>query len=63
MLIIHSSKISFQKGISLSDHLNVITRNINVYFDYIVAKTRRKNGHHKAVVRLRACLPISEKYH
>ena len=46
----HSSKVSFQKRISKSGHLNVITRNINIYFDYIVAKTRRKNGHHKAIL-------------
>ena len=46
----HSSKVSFQKRFSSSDHLNDITRNINIYFDYIVAKTRRKNGHHKAVL-------------
>ena len=43
----HSSKVFFQKRFSSSDHLNVITTNINIrsyfiYFDYIVAKTRRK---------------------
>ena len=38
----HSSKVSFQKGFSLSDHLNVITRNVNIYFDCITAKTKRK---------------------
>ena len=43
----HSSKVSFQKRILSSDHLNVITTSINIYFDYIVAKTRRKNGHRK----------------
>ena len=59
----HSSKVSFQKRFLSSDHLNVITRNINIYLDYIEAKTRRKNGHHKAILRLRACLLISEKYH
>ena len=45
----HSSKVSFQKRFLSSDHLNVITRNINIYFNYIVAKPRRKNGHHKAI--------------
>ena len=50
----HSSKVSFQKRFSSSDHLNVITRNINIYFNYIVAKTMRKNGHRKAILRLRA---------
>ena len=51
-------KVSFQKRFSLSDHLNVITTNINIYFDYIMAKTRRKNGHHKAILRLGARLLI-----
>ena len=59
----HSSKVSFQKRISLSDHLNVISRNIYLYFDYILAKTRGKNDHYVAILRLRAFLPISEKYH
>ena len=31
----------FQKRFSSSDHSNVITTNINTYFDYILAKTRR----------------------
>ena len=57
----HSSKVSFQKRFSSSDHLNVVTTNFNIYFDYIVAKTRHKNGHHKAILRLRACLLILEK--
>ena len=38
----HSSKVSFQKRFSSSDHLNVMTTNINIYFDYILAKTRLK---------------------
>ena len=59
----HSSKVSFQKRISSNDHLTVITRNIDMYFDYIVAKTKRINGHYVALLRLRACLLISEKYH
>ena len=58
----YSSKVSFQKRFSSSDHLNVMTTNINLYFDYILAKTRRKNGHYKAILRLHACLLISEKY-
>ena len=45
---INPSKISFQKRFSSIDHLNVITRTISIYFDYIVTKTRRNNGHHKA---------------
>ena len=32
-----------------------------MYFDYTVAKPRRKNGQYVAILRLRACLPISEK--
>ena len=59
----HASKISFQRRISSSDHFNVITTNVNLYFDYILARSRRKNDHHKAILRLRACLTISEKYH
>ena len=43
---------------SSSDHLNVITRNINISFDYIVVKTRRNNDHHKAILQLRWCLHI-----
>ena len=42
-------KVSFQKRFSSSDHLNVINTNIYICFDNILAKTRRKNGHHKAV--------------
>ena len=53
-----SSKVYFQKRISSSDHLNVIKRNININFDYIIAKTMRINGDHKAILRLRACLSI-----
>ena len=58
----HLSKVFFQKRFSSSDYLNVITTNFNIYFDYtcIVAKTRHKNGHHKAILRLRASLLISE---
>ena len=56
----HLSKVSFQKRFSSSDYLNVITTNINIYFDCILAKTRRKNGHHKAVLWLHACLLISD---
>ena len=41
--------------------VNVITRKINIYFDYIVAKTVCKNGHHKAILRLHVCILISEK--
>ena len=54
---------SFQKRFSSSDHLNVINTNIGICFDNIIAKTRPKNGHHKAILRLRGCLLISEKYH
>ena len=50
----HSSKVSFQKRFSSSDHLNVITTNINICFDYILAKSKRKNGHHIPTLRLRA---------
>ena len=53
-------KVPFQKRISLSDHLNVFTRNTDIYFVYIVAKTRRKNDHYVAILRFHACLPISE---
>ena len=42
----------------MSDHLNVITTNINIYFDYIVAKTMCKNGHHKTILQLHASLQI-----
>ena len=55
--------VSFQKRFSLSDHLNVITTNINIYFAYIVAKTMCKIGHHKTILQLHASLLISEKYH
>ena len=30
---------NFYPGFSLSDHLNVITTNINIYFDYIVVQS------------------------
>ena len=36
-----SSKVSFKKKFSSSDHLNVINTIINIYFDCILAKTRR----------------------
>ena len=38
----HSLQVSFQKRFSSSNPLNVITRNIKIYFDFILAKTRRK---------------------
>ena len=56
----HLRKVSFQKRFSSGGQLNVITTNININFDYILAKPRRKNSHHKAILRLRAFLLISE---
>ena len=44
----------------LMDYLNVINTNIDIGFYNILPKTRRKNGHHKAILRLRGCLLISE---
>ena len=52
----HSSKVSFPKRFSSSDHLNAISTNISMYFDYLLAKTKQKYGHHKETLRLRACL-------
>ena len=54
----HASKVVFffQKRFSLSDLLNVINTNIDICFDNILAKTKRKNGHHKAILRLHGCL-------
>ena len=46
------SKVSFQKRVSSRDHLNVITSNINIYFDYILVKTRPKNDRHEAILLL-----------
>ena len=57
------SKVSFQKRFSSSDHLNVINTNTDICFDNIIDKTRHKNGHHKAILRLRGRLLISKKYH
>ena len=37
-----------------------MTTNVNIYFDNILAKTRRKKGH-KKLLRLRERLLISEK--
>ena len=51
----HLSKVSFQKRFTLSDHLNVTHTNINIYFDYILAKSRRKNGPHRAILWVRRC--------
>ena len=51
----NKAKVSFQKRFSSSDHLNVINRNTDIYFNYIVDKTRRKNCHQKAILQLRAC--------
>ena len=53
--------IFLYKRLSSSDHLNVITTNINIYFDYILVKTGCKNGHHKAMLWLHMRLLISEK--
>ena len=61
--LFHSSKFSFQKRFSSSDHFNFINTNIDICFDNILAKTRRKKGHHKAILRLLGCLLIPEKYH
>ena len=59
----YSSKVSFQKRFSSGDHLNVLNTNIDICLDNILAKTRHKNGHHKAILRVHGCLLISEKYH
>ena len=45
-----SPKVFFQKRFSSSDHLIVITRNINIYFDYIVAKIWRAKNDIETVV-------------
>ena len=58
----HWFNVSFQKKFLSSDHLIVTTTNINIYIDYILVKTMRKNGHHKAILRLHNCLLMSEKY-
>ena len=53
-------KFIFQK-FSLTDHLNVITTNINIYFVYQLAKGIKMVT--IGPLLLRACLFISEKYH
>ena len=43
-------KFFFQKRFSSSDHLIVITRNINIYFDCIVARIWRAKNDIETVV-------------
>ena len=54
----HSSSF-FSKRFSSSDHLNVINTKIDICFDNILAKTRRKNDHHKAILRTVTRMPAN----